>query len=1163
MEAVLEKLVVEQLSYTMPTDLRIWVAERKPADGAEAGRLADDYIQARRHIRQGKPDDKDKSNRGTVDARRCHKCGAEGHWRRNCPVKEEPGVDGSGHKDPRSLKKPERTVKCYNCGRNGHISMNCPDKASYFCKDVWGQPVARIGRVEGTAVSDILLDTGCTRTMVRGDLVPEEKLLPGEAATVLCAHGDTVLYPLARVRIDVEGVGMEVRAAVSESLPVSVLLGTDVPELGRLLHSNPLVVYTKGMDHALVTTRAQLKRDTETIAEQERCQVGSGVRPRALAAEETKHQEEEPDMGGSGLAEVTGRGEGVMEQGEEDGSEEAQGDGSEGGNLGDMFAEDLFGQTVERKKLSRRQKREERRAHGLERAKDQPSRGSQPLGEGLQVTVEELKQLQATEEELAGIEESGGFFRRNGILYRRWTPREQPESSTVEQIVLPRQCRRAVLQLAHSTPLSGHLGKKKTAARIMRRFYWPTLFRDVADYCRSCTRCQKSSRRRVPRAPMIPLPVISEPFERIAMDVVGPLPRSRSGHRYVLVICDYGTRYPEAIPMKTVDAEAVAEELLKLFTRVGIPKEILTDQGTNFTSQLLAELYRLLRVNALRTTPYHPQTDGLVERFNGTLKGMLRKSAQGDGRDWDKLLPYLLFAYRETPQESTGFSPFELLYGRDVRGPLDVVKEEWEASPKCDRSVVSHIMLMRERMEQMMALARENQHQAQRQQKEWYDRTARERELSPGERVLVLLPTTTSKLTAQWHGPYEVLRRIGKVDYLVATPERRKRETIFHINMLRKWNEPASVGYLVTDVTDGEDELEMLMWDGGEEGEPQIGGQLTGGQRKELANLLRQYEDVLTRIPGCTNLAQHTIETGDSRPIRLPPYRLPHAYRDAVRRELEEMQEQGVIEPASSEWAAPIVVVRKKDNSIRLCVDYRRLNTVSCVDAYPMPRIDDLIDLIGQARYISTLDLTKGYWQVPVAEADRAKTGFTSPFGLFVFRRMPFGLQGAPATFQRMMDHFLEGMREFTGAYLDDLIVFSRSWTEHLQHVNTVLNRLRAAGLTAKPKKCQFGMAECVYLGHVVGGGKVQVEESKVDAIRGIATPQTKKEVRAFLGLTGYYRKFIPNYASTATPLTDLTRKTEPNRVNWTADCAKWPSQSSSSYCAQHRYCGPQILNDL
>ena len=128
------------------------------------------------------------------------------------------------------------------------------------------------------------------------------------------------------------------------------------------------------------------------------------------------------------------------------------------------------------------------------------------------------------------------------------------------------------------------------------------------------------------------------------MHVIGPLPQSRTGHRYVLVICDYATRYPEAVPMKAIDAEAVAEELMKLVSRVGIPKEILTDQGTNFTSRLLAELYRLLHVNALQTSPYHPQTDGMVERFNVTLKEMLRKSAQEDGKDWDKLLPYLLFA---------------------------------------------------------------------------------------------------------------------------------------------------------------------------------------------------------------------------------------------------------------------------------------------------------------------------------------------------------------------------------------------------------------------------------------------------------------------------------------------------------------------------------------
>ena len=293
------------------------------------------------------------------------------------------------------------------------------------------------------------------------------------------------------------------------------------------------------------------------------------------------------------------------------------------------------------------------------------------------------------------------------------------------------------------------------------------------------------------------------------------------------------------------------------------------------------------------------------------------------------------------------------------------------------------------------------------------------------------------------------------------------------MNMLRGWKEQSSTGYFVMEAMDEDDELETLTWDGGEEGEPVVGEGLTEGQRNALKKLLQQHQDILTKAPGCTNLTQHRIATGDASPIRLPPYRLPHAYRATVQQELEEMMTQGVIEQTTSEWAAPIVVVRKKDGAIRLCVDYRHLNAVSTIDAYPMPQIDDLIDLIGQAQFISTLDLTKGYWQVPVAEEDKVKTAFTTPFGLFQFRRMPFGLQGAPATFQRMMDRLLDGLGGFTGAYLDDLVVFSQSWEEHLHHLDSVLTRLREAGLTAKPKKCQFGMAQCAYLGHVVGGGRV------------------------------------------------------------------------------------------
>ena len=200
-----------------------------------------------------------------------------------------------------------------------------------------------------------------------------------------------------------------------------------------------------------------------------------------------------------------------------------------------------------------------------------------------------------------------------------------------------------------------------------------------------------------------------------------------------------------------------------------------------------------------------------------------------------------------------------------------------------------------------------------------------------------------------------------------------------------------------------------------------------------------------------------------------------------------------------------------------------------------MPRVDDLLDQLGQARFISTLDLTKGYWQVE--KTAQAKTAFRTPFGLYQFRRMPFGLQGAPSTFQRMMDSLLVGMQDFAAAYLDDLVIISRSWPEHLLHLRRVLQKLWEADLTVKQKKCQLAMSRCSYLGHVVGEGLVRPEHSKVDSVKQFQVPTTKSDVRTFLGLTGYYRKFIQEYAEIAAPLTDLTRKNAPNHVQWTEEC--------------------------
>ena len=249
------------------------------------------------------------------------------------------------------------------------------------------------------------------------------------------------------------------------------------------------------------------------------------------------------------------------------------------------------------------------------------------------------------------------------------------------------------------------------------------------------------------------------------------------------------------------------------------------------------------------------------------------------------------------------------------------------------------------------------------------------------------------------------------------------------------------------------------------------------------------------------------------------------------------MLEQDIIGPSSSEWAAPIVLVKKKDGSLRLCVDYRQLNSVSRTDAYPMPRTDDMIDQLGRASFISTLDLARGYWQVPVANIDRHKTAFITPFGLYQFKAMLFGLQGAPATFQRMMDQLIRGLEGFATAYLDDLVIYSSTSDDHVKHLCNVFERLCKADLTAKPRKCQFAMKQCKYLGHIIGNGVVQPEPGKIDAVKSFAVPRTKTDVRAFLGLTGYYRRFLSDYATIALPLTDLTRKAAPNLINWNDRC--------------------------
>jgi hypothetical protein len=303
----------------------------------------------------------------------------------------------------------------------------------------------------------------------------------------------------------------------------------------------------------------------------------------------------------------------------------------------------------------------------------------------------------------------------------------------------------------------------------------------------------------------MPLPVIDHPWQRVAVDIVGPLERSSGGNKYILTIMDFATRYPEAIPLKTTDARTVADALCQTFTRFGVPSELLSDRGSNFLSKVMAALLDILKVVHIKTSPYHPQTNGMLERFHGTLKAMIRKTCP-EPKEWDKWLPYLLFAYREAPHTATGFSPFELLFGRDVRGPLAVVKEQWELKQTLPQSVIDFVQKTQTRLRDMAELAREKDQTSKRASKTWYDRGARDDPLQVGEQVLILLPEESPKLSAKWHGPFQIVEKVSPVSYRVKLPNRRKPIRQFHRNMIKCWVAQADV---FTVVMAGEEETEV------------------------------------------------------------------------------------------------------------------------------------------------------------------------------------------------------------------------------------------------------------------------------------------------------------------------------------------------------------------
>ena len=609
-------IMLEQFLRCVSADLAVWIRERKPKSLKEAAVLADDYALAR------------KGGTGTPSWR-APQPGSDPRpqlrpdttpFGRGRPVPPKPFVSGrlaSPNERSRTNEKGEK--KCFHCRQWGHLMYSCPNKQKtsppeatqgFFgdaCGEVaWNansEKFLRRGTLDGTPVQ-MLIDTGCDRTMVSQRMVKPAQINPDKKVPVLCVHGDTVFYPTASVKLQMGDWWTETEATVAPQLPVDVLLGRDVYGL-----STP----NAEAEAFAVVTRSKAKKTREEDGLPLRLENGQEIR----------------------------------------------------GKVNDLPLDPTIGQEQRGKE-------------------DDPPEEAAEL-DVLQATPAELRRLQQEDTSLISVREKAGgaedgtrvyFYYQAGLLYRHWSPqKEDREVQACNQLVLPQPCRGVVLRLAHDIPMAGHLGITKTKDRILQRYYWPGVFKDVAEYCRTCEVCQRSHPRKPARAEMIPMPLVSKPFQRIAMDIIGPLPRTKRGNRFILTICDYATRYPEAIALPSTEATRVAQELMVVFSRMGVPDEILTDQGTNFMSALLADIYQMLQINRIRTTPYHPQTDGLVERFNGTLKSMLRKFVSRTEKDWDDYLPLVCL-----PRSSPGI--YWILALRAL------VRTQGSRAPRCPEGVM-------------------------------------------------------------------------------------------------------------------------------------------------------------------------------------------------------------------------------------------------------------------------------------------------------------------------------------------------------------------------------------------------------------------------------------------------------------------------------------------
>lgn len=533
---------------------------------------------------------------------------------------------------------------------------------------------------------------------------------------------------------------------------------------------------------------------------------------------------------------------------------------------------------------------------------------------------------------------------------------------------------------------------------------------------------------------------------------------------------------------------------------------------------------------------------------------MLRTYCFDHEKDWDKGIDFLLFAIREVPNESLGFSPFELVFGHEIRGPLQLFKENLLNDTKQTIPMLKYVSVFKTRLNEACQLAKDHLLNVQQKMKVWYDKKARIQTFSSGDKVLLLIPVQGHSLQAKFAGPYEVLKKLNSVDYLVHTPDRRKTKRVCHVNMMKPYCVRQSQLCGITVSSNREPNCEV---DEDCERDPNVPKDkvspspllnsevvanlnsklqhLSESQNKDIVDLFAEFKQLFSDVPGRTTVTEHDIILLEGvTPIKQHPYRLNPTKMSALQSEIQYMLKNDLIEPSESPWSSPVILVPKPDGSFRVCIDFRAVNKCTKSDSHPIPRVEDCIDKMGQAQFISKFDLLKGYWQVPLTERSKEITAFVTPDQFYQCKVMAFGLKNAPSSFTRLMNFVTKGLNN-CAVFIDDVAIGSDTWESHVAQIRELFVRLADANLTVNLAKSEIGQAKITYLGFNVGQGQVMPRQAKVQAIEKFPVPRNRKAVLRFLGTVGYYRKFCQNFSDVAMPLTNLLSKNV--KFHWSSQC--------------------------